>query len=776
MASGTNADSIEPKNGSRDSSESVTQDTMQIDVETRSNANGKVIGKDGNGENGTAVSSRRFPAREARTKALKSLAEPFNFVRIESPSPSRDKPRGKSKSRSKSPAKSAHDEQEGKEEDLKLKPVSITKPGTFTEPELATPSLAYTGLPLESFPNAKIKKDSLWSLNRKKQLQILKRRKPNGNDAVSNGVGSESVSSTGDSESELNSSNIDNVSPSPPPEDKYVPLLRTTQSDSLTSPSDIRAPIRPRRNKSSLQTPKQPKKNTSTNNQISYTRTLSGGDARDEHKIKRIKVISPKKQPSTNLAPNNSNNTSNVTTSRKSGQAEDVPQVDSDDSTKDNDDFCTTCGGPGVFICCDTCPKSFHFTCCEPPLEECPEDNWNCLECLSKQVRSKTNGKAPAPVTIFSQLLKQQSYRNPKEFRLPSNIRNHTFIGVCTGENGEYKDSTLKPELTVRQRQQQSNQIQGYNYNRDLAIDSLYDNNGKPYLCHRCGMSGSDGKVISHCDYCPLTWHIDCLDPPLLAPKTLGSKWKCPNHVDDLMMLGLASKCRQLMSSSVIDVSLQNQFLKIANANNFVIKQVDQPYIKDETDVKLKLYVEDEAEKLKVSIDDADSEIHPNYVVPDYFQNSVATPTGISANANPKLSRILGSNSTGLFVYRVPEESILLDFIWKSKEESKQNTKRSILDTIEDYEVNSRLETNPDEAMVVDSLFSIKNKVPNNELNLDELIKVALADKVKLERDDSENNVKFKDNIDSEEYEELLKVKQLMEIKGRDALMKFLRG
>lgn len=775
MALGTSTDSIEPKNGSRDSSESVSQDTIQNDVENGSGANGKVIGKEGKVENGTMVLSRRFPAREARTRALKSLAEPFNFVRIESPSPSRDKSRGKSKSRSKSPAKYPHDEQEGTEQNLKLKAVNISKPGTFTEPELATPTLAYTGLPLESFPNAKIKKDSLWSLNRKKQLQILKRRKNNGNDALTNGVGSESVSSTGDSESELNSSNIDNLLPSPPPEDKYVPLLRTTQSESLTSPSAIRAPIRPRRNKSSLQTPKQPKKNSSINNQITYTRTLLGGD-RDEHKVKRIKVISPKKQPSTNLAPNNSNNNSNGTTSRKLGQSEDVPQVDSDDSTKDNDDFCTTCGGPGVFICCDTCPKSFHFTCCEPPLEECPEDNWNCLECLSKQVKGKTNVKTPGPVTIFSQLLKQHSYRNPKEFRLPLKIRNQTFIGVYTGENGEYKDNTLKPELTVRQRQQQSNQIQGYNYNRDLAIDTLYDNNGKPYLCHRCGMSGSDGKVIAHCDYCPLSWHIDCLDPPLLAPKTLGSKWKCPNHVDDLMMLGLASKCRQLMSLLVMDVSLQNQFLKIANANNFVIKQVDQPYIKDDTDVKLKVYVEDEAEKLKVSIDDADSEIHPNYVVPDYFQNSVATPTGISANANPKLSKILGSNSTGLFVYRVPEELILLDFIWKSKEESKQNTKQSIMDTIEDYEVNSRLEINPEEAMVVDSLFLIKNKVPKNELNLDELVKVALADKVKLEKDDSENNVDSKDKIDVEEYKELLKVKQLMEIKGRDALMKFLRG
>ena len=47
-------------------------------------------------------------------------------------------------------------------------------------------------------------------------------------------------------------------------------------------------------------------------------------------------------------------------------------------------------------------------------------------------------------------------------------------------------------------------------------------------------------REIIPCDYCNLSWHLDCLDPPLaIAPKKRhnGQKprtnaWMCPNHMD----------------------------------------------------------------------------------------------------------------------------------------------------------------------------------------------------------------------------------------------------
>lgn len=59
-----------------------------------------------------------------------------------------------------------------------------------------------------------------------------------------------------------------------------------------------------------------------------------------------------------------------------------------------NDDFCSSCNGIGRFLCCDGCPKSFHFYCLEPPLELNelpPEDEWFCRECrASKKVSTRT--------------------------------------------------------------------------------------------------------------------------------------------------------------------------------------------------------------------------------------------------------------------------------------------------------------------------------------------------------------------------------------------------
>jgi hypothetical protein len=51
------------------------------------------------------------------------------------------------------------------------------------------------------------------------------------------------------------------------------------------------------------------------------------------------------------------------------------------DPTRYNEENCGACGGPGRFLCCEGCPKSFHFTCLDPPIDEndLPEDSWYYL-------------------------------------------------------------------------------------------------------------------------------------------------------------------------------------------------------------------------------------------------------------------------------------------------------------------------------------------------------------------------------------------------------------
>ena len=84
------------------------------------------------------------------------------------------------------------------------------------------------------------------------------------------------------------------------------------------------------------------------------------------------------------------------------------------------------------------------------------------------------------------------------------------------------------------------------------------DKNGAPVLCFRCGTAAlprhmsqdtptsetgsrrqnapdtesEKWRSIVSCDFCPLHWHLDCLNPPLLVMPPLDRKWMCPNHVD----------------------------------------------------------------------------------------------------------------------------------------------------------------------------------------------------------------------------------------------------
>lgn len=39
------------------------------------------------------------------------------------------------------------------------------------------------------------------------------------------------------------------------------------------------------------------------------------------------------------------------------------------------------------------------------------------------------------------------------------------------------------------------------------------------------------------CDFCPLVFHLDCLDPPLVCMPV--GKWMCPNHPQNIVMLYL---------------------------------------------------------------------------------------------------------------------------------------------------------------------------------------------------------------------------------------------
>lgn len=52
----------------------------------------------------------------------------------------------------------------------------------------------------------------------------------------------------------------------------------------------------------------------------------------------------------------------------------------------DHDSQCHVCGEDGELICCDRCPKVYHFDCHEPPIRRLPRGIWICFVCRTPKL------------------------------------------------------------------------------------------------------------------------------------------------------------------------------------------------------------------------------------------------------------------------------------------------------------------------------------------------------------------------------------------------------
>ncbi|KAJ8280871.1 hypothetical protein GJAV_G00060230 [Gymnothorax javanicus] len=136
----------------------------------------------------------------------------------------------------------------------------------------------------------------------------------------------------------------------------------------------------------------------------------------------------------------------------------------------------------------------------------------------------------PAPPRLkrpFQLLIAAAMERNPTQFQLPNEL-------TCT---------TALPGSSKRRRKEE---MSGKNVKRP---QHELDHNGLVPLpvkvCFTCGRSCRVAPLIP-CDYCPLLFHMDCLDPPLTAMPT--GKWMCPNHMEHVVLsqknMTLSNRCQ----------------------------------------------------------------------------------------------------------------------------------------------------------------------------------------------------------------------------------------
>ncbi|KTW28698.1 uncharacterized protein T551_02548 [Pneumocystis jirovecii RU7] len=389
-----------------------------------------------------------------------------------------------------------------------------------------------------------------------------------------------------------------------------------------------------------------------------------------------------------------------------------------EDPTKYNEDFCSACKRHGRFLCCESCPRSFHFSCIEPPIDEncLPEDSWHCTLC-----RTKRFPPPKQPRGIFAFLMEYIIRNNPKEFSLPLNIREY-FEGVSTGPNGEYQD--------IMEHKNQKFGRQKLMEERDPF--QLEDKNGNPILCYKCSQNAMNGKAIVSCDYCSLHWHIDCIDPPMSSIPSASRKWMCPNHA-----YHVTPKIRQPKKSRILDVCLKRGF---KNNGNIEIDNTEEEE-------------EEQKKRKKISFDDSYIINNIRYRLPE---------SGVKLDFLDKVRTLRKSQST-------QKSQLTQNSLNNNKTQS--NSLEDILpDTL-----------GPLEREIIKDFvqLGLVEVTPQDHKNLTSLITIAQTELEAYENfgkneNSQKNNVTTEQIISDEEHAQVLTIKKLIKIKGYSALVKFL--
>ncbi|KAG7887496.1 hypothetical protein KL936_004193 [Ogataea polymorpha] len=388
-----------------------------------------------------------------------------------------------------------------------------------------------------------------------------------------------------------------------------------------------------------------------------------------------------------------------------------------EDPTVHNQDFCAACGLPGLFICCEGCPRSFHFQCLNPPASEDDlPDHWYCNECVASRQKPKKSH-----IGIFSVLLDELNTHNPLAFRLPREVA-EAFEGVSMSKDGDFEDDNMKPPKTYSQLLAEAQD----------PLTNVYDKEGNPLFCYKCEKSGLNGRLLTRCDYCSLAWHLDCLDPPLTSAKMLGSKWMCPNHVETVN-----KSRRKLRHQPKVAVAMTRDFKAPRDANIDIINVED--YSVDELELE---------------------QTFP----PDPVFQFRSTDNGTAYKLSRDLVRISKAEESENVTYQVKEEAIILDFIKGTKH--KQQDEQRVRD-LENLRLYERAAPQLRDYLLGVAKLSERSIITNRQkkLNLDELLK-QIDDEYRLEHSE----------LSKQELHELLIVKKLMELKGHDKLMEFLRS
>lgn len=198
-----------------------------------------------------------------------------------------------------------------------------------------------------------------------------------------------------------------------------------------------------------------------------------------------------------------------------------------------NHDICDACRDGGELICCDKCPASYHLQCHYPAVDpaDIPNGEWLCYacRCASKRNLLDTKGNeknkkksALEVLALAASLVNPREFELPKELQLPIMFPGSNKVDYVSGRRGKQQSGSN-------------------NVGKSHCLDNNLMVPLPARLCFECGRSCRKAPLIA-CDYCPLYFHQDCLDPPLTA-FPIG-RWMCPNHPNHFIDQNLLTSCR----------------------------------------------------------------------------------------------------------------------------------------------------------------------------------------------------------------------------------------
>ncbi|KAF2268453.1 hypothetical protein CC78DRAFT_529903 [Lojkania enalia] len=312
----------------------------------------------------------------------------------------------------------------------------------------------------------------------------------------------------------------------------------------------------------------------------------------------------------------------------------------------ESDDWCAACKGAGEFVCCEGCPRVFHFLCLDPPRDDAPEGSFLCYECTVRFKASEEH--VSRAFTPLGPLFKQLESTNTRAFALPPNIQNY-FENVEAKPDGSYFEKTRKFPLA---------KSSGYGYQKPDYLKTA-DNNHKTVLCAQCGSSSGGKRPMIQCDFCHAYWHLDCCDPPLAntPPVSLEAThrdaWRCPRHIDHDLRSGL------LFQNDLNELGRDDVEMNDAAPAPRLARRVRKP--KKASVVEPIISRGTPNNGLIDIINDSDDETdgEGNYVFP---RNTLELDESKDQNSK---------------VFRIPEKGIILDFLTKVKQDRIEKQKKS---------------------------------------------------------------------------------------------------